>query len=70
MSQKNPNSGEEPKITRLPRSGPKPGQSTNSYLAGRTRGDIEWGRISPQAGYDERKGRKLGRVKRGQIKDA
>ena len=57
-----------PKSPILPRSGPKNGQSTSSYLASRTRDDIKWGQISPQAGYDARTGRKLGRVQGGKLK--
>ena len=33
---------QEPKITRLPRSGPKDGQSTSSYLASRRKDDKKW----------------------------
>lgn len=36
---------DQPKITRLPRRGPKPGQSTESYLRGRANGDRQWDRI-------------------------
>lgn len=32
------------KVTRLPRNGPKPGQSLNSYLYGRSLGDKKWER--------------------------
>lgn len=37
-----------PKITRLPRNGPKPGQSLNSYLYGRSFGDKKWDQIKDQ----------------------
>jgi len=33
---------QEPKIIRLPRSGPKDGQSTSSYLASRRKDDKKW----------------------------
>jgi hypothetical protein len=33
------------RITRLPRNGPKPGQSLNSYLYGRSFGDKKWEKI-------------------------
>jgi hypothetical protein len=33
------------KVTRLPRNGPKPGQSLRSYFAGRANGDRKWERI-------------------------
>lgn len=39
-----PNS-DPPKITRLPRNGPKPGQTMASYLGGRARGDRQWNTI-------------------------
>ena len=32
----------EPKITKLPRSGPKDGQSTASYLRSRRKDDKKW----------------------------
>jgi len=59
---------QDPKVTKLPRSGPRDGQSVNSYLHGVGKADQRWSQLSPQAGYDERKGRKLGRVQKGQIK--
>jgi len=56
------------KVTKLPRSGPRDGQSVSSYMYGASKADRRWSQLSPQAGYDERKGRKLGRVQKGQIK--
>ena len=34
------------KLTKLKPSGPKPGQSTDSYLLGRAKGDAEWRTMS------------------------
>ena len=33
------------RITRLPRRGPKPGQSTESFLRGKAQGDRRWDRL-------------------------
>ncbi len=33
------------KVTRLPRRGPKPGQSTESFLRGKGQGDRQWQRV-------------------------
>jgi hypothetical protein len=33
------------KVTRLPRRGPKPGQSTESFLRGKAQGDRKWQRV-------------------------
>jgi hypothetical protein len=35
----------EPRITRLPRNGPKAGQSTAAWLAGKRRGDAQWDKV-------------------------
>ena len=34
----------KPKITRLPRNGPKPGQSMRSWLQGKSQSDRQWQR--------------------------
>jgi hypothetical protein len=35
----------EPRITRLPRNGPKADQSTAAWLAGKRRGDQQWDKV-------------------------
>ena len=44
----------EPKITKLPRNGPKKGQSMNSWLHGKKLGDADWAKKIRKA-QDERK---------------
>ena len=68
MSEFNLPDGVEPKVVRLPRNGPKPGQSTSAWMRGKQQENARWASQSPQAGYDALKGRKLGRVQRGQLK--
>ena len=50
----------EPKITKLPRSGPKDGQSTASYLKSRRKDDQKW----EQAAEVRRIDRALNRYRR------
>lgn len=39
----------EPKVIRLPRNGPKPGQSMRSWLQGKAQGDRQWQRLVSQS---------------------
>ena len=39
----------KPKITKLPRNGPKEGQSMNSWLHGKKMGDADWEKKRNQA---------------------
>ena len=39
----------KPKVTKLPRNGPKDGQSMDSWLAGKRLGDAQWARQRAKA---------------------
>lgn len=44
----------QPKITRLPRNGPRQGQSTEQWLYGKDREDRQWSQASPKASAQTR----------------